>query len=452
MNRTKHKLLILISALLILALSFTALADGALSTLYNAGSKLMLNTSNVTLSGHAVFTYDEQRFKVFDGVYVQDGENSQMNVWLSTPLTNGGNYTGGYTVVANGAKVYEMHSDVPGEFSPQTTVASSSILSNKDMKKLLVSLGGTVVHLVEGGLNDAIAVTQNGEHTQYRLQLNSSSAPALLNKALSLVSKEIIDEYFYAYERTLPLVTVDDRQQLIATFYEEMYGEPLEKITVAPSEQELPTDYMRYENARQAMFDYLEDVQKTTPHSVVVIRGADKSQTTYASFNDYLLSINQQILQFEDYSPALNAFLQQNPDSKAPDADMRAHYQQILTEMQCAGMLIEGDGDTILCYNDNELSRLAPYKQSVTQRICTQLEDVTLKSADITVTLDTRQRLTAFTGQLQMTVTDFVGREHVLTIDFDCTAEAYGTSIVKPFDPKDYGITDYYQDDGTGNG
>lgn len=444
--------MILISALLILALSITALADGVLSTLYNAGTNLMLNTPNVTLSGHAVFTYDGQRFKVFDGVYVQDGENSQMDVWLSTPLTNGGNYIGSYSVVANGAKVYELRSDAPGEFSQQTNVASSSILSNKDMKKLLVALGGTVVHLAEGGLNDAIAVTQNGEHTQYRLQLNSSSAPALVNKALSMISKEIIDEYFYAYERTLPLVTVDDRQQLIATFYEELYGEPLEKITVAPSEQELPTDYLRYENARQAMFDYLEDVQKSTPHSVVVIHGADKSQTTYDSFNDYLLSINQQILQFEDYSPALNAFLQQNPDSKTPDADMRAHYQQILTEKQCAGMLIEGDGDTILCYNDNELSRLAPYKQSVTQRICTQLEDVTLKSADITVTLDNRQRLTAFTGQLQMTIADFVGREHVLTIDFDCTAEAYGTSVVKLFDPKDYGITNYHLDDGTGNG
>lgn len=448
----KRKCLILLSLCLIAALAFSAIAEGALATLYNAGTALLLGTDNVSLTGHAVFTYDGQRFKVFDGSYTQDGENSRMDVCLTTPLTNGGNYTGGYTVVANGTKVYEIRSDYPDEFLPQTNIASSSVLSNTDMTKLIANLGGTVVHLAESGLNDYVSVSRNGENVDYHLSLNQQNAPALLDKALTLLSKEIIDEYFYIFRYKVPYVTVDDRQQLIATIYEEMYGEKLDPTAGMPDETENPAASQRYEAARQAMFDYLEEVQKTTPYSAVIIHGKDKSQTTYDSFNAYLLERNQQTLHFEDYSPVLSNYVQQHPESQDPAADMRAYYKQILTDNQCAGMIIEHDGSYILCYNDNELSRLAPYTQSVTQRICAQLEEVSLHTAQINVRLDNRNRITAFSGQLSLNILDFVGRTHVLTIDFECSADDYGQSEVKLFDPKDYGIDDYYPDDGTGNG
>ena len=147
-------------------------------------------------------------------------------------------------------------------------------------------------------------------------------------------------------------------------------------------------------------------------------------------------------MQFEDYSLTLNSYAQEHPQSADPAADMRAYYQQILAENNCAGMLIEGDGDFILCYNDEELRHLAPYRQSVTQRICTQLKDITLQSADVTAVLDAQGRMTAFYGQVSLKIVDFINREHVLTIDFNCTAEDFGRSKI---DISDY----YHMNDGT---
>lgn len=445
MHRTKRTWLIIVSVLLILLLAFSALAEGALSTLYDAGAALLLETDNVTLTGHAVFTYDGQQFKTLDGQYIQDGVNSVMDVSLITPLPLGGTRTGGYKVIANGDTVY---GDVVGEgesFGPQTKAASSSVLSNKNMTKLIASLGGTVVRLAEGGLNDHITVSADGENTAYRLVLSEKQTPNLFNKALSMVARGMIDEYFpfHTSLRSLPIVTVDDREMLLANIYEEMHGEPLTKLAVTASQEERPTDYMRYEAACEAMFAYIDKVEQTTPYSAVVIHADDKSQTTYDSYNAYLQAIGQKVLQFEDYSLCLNAYAQQHPDSADPAADMRAYYQQILSQSDCAGMLVEGDGDYILCRNDEELIRLSPTKPSVTQRICTQMKEISLHAADITAVLDADERVTSFSGQLSLKIVDYFGREHVLTIDFDCAAKDYDTSKIEV---SDY----YYQQEGNG--
>ncbi len=445
MHCTKRPWLILVSALLILPLAFSALAEGKLSTLYHAGAALLLETDNVTLTGHAVFTYDGQQFKTFDGKYIQHGVNSVMDVSLITPLPLGGTRTGGYKVIANGDTVYGGAVDEGASFGPQTKAASSSVLSNKNMTKLITSLAGTAVRLAEGGLNDHITVSAIGESTAYRLVLSAEQTPHLFNKALSLVATGMMEAYFpyHSYRSLLPVVTVDDRQALLANIYEEMHGEPLVEIAILPDDQERPTDYIRYEAAREAMFAYIDKVEQTTPHSAVIIHAEDKSQTTYDSYNAYLLARGQRILQFEDYTPTLSAYTQAHPDSANPAADMRTHYQQLLSQSDCAGMLVESDGDYILCYNDEELICLRAIKPSVTQRICTQTEEITLHAANITAVLDKENRVTAFSGQLSLKTVDYFGREHILTIDFDCAATDYGASTIKL---SDY----YYQQEGNG--
>ena len=437
MKRTYKRILVMTAAAL---MAVSALAEGPLLAVYNAGSALLLKTDNVTLTGKATFTYDGQCFKTLQGRYIQDGDKSVMDVELTTPLDLGGSRTGGYRVIADGDRVFGSD---PEAFGPQRKPAATQVLSNKIMSQLVSDLGGMAVRLAEGKLGEHITVSQMGKSTAYRLELTADQTPALFDKGLSLVAQTMIDEYFYSYERMLPVVTVDKRSALIALFYEEMYGKkPTDKVLNATIEKN-PTDYLRYQNARQAMLDYLKEIEQTTPYSAVAVCAADKSQTNYDAYNDFLLARGQQILQFEDYSPTLSLYAQEHPQSADPAQDMRAYYQQVLAENNCAGMLIEGDGDYILCYNDEELSHLAPYRQSVTQRICTQLKDITLQNADVTAVLDAQGRMTAFYGQMSLNVVDFINREHVLTIDFNCTAEAYGQSKID--------ISDYYNNtnDGT---
>lgn len=436
MKKPNRLWLSLFSLCLVILLTFSALAEGPLQAVYRAGANLLLDTDNVTLTGHAVFTYDGKQFKTMDGRYLQDGTNSVMDVTLTTPLALGGSRTGGYKVIAQGDTVYGSHFGEDASFGPQPKSASATVLSNKAITQLITALGGTVVHLAESGLADHIATSADGANTVYRLQLDGAQTPALFNKALSMVAEGMISEYFryHVYRRPLPIITVDDRRQLIATFYEEMYGKkPTESVMHATLESN-PTDYLRYEKARQAMFDYLEEIKSTSPYSAVAIRAADKHQTAYASYNDYLLSRGQQFLQFEDFSPLVNLYAQQHPNSADPAADMRAHYKQILTKNNCAGMLIEGDGDYILCYTDEELSLLTPSEPSETQRICSQTKEFSLHSADVTATLDDEGRLISFTGQLSLNTTDVFGRAHVLTINFDCAATDYDKTQIEASD------------------
>jgi len=446
----KRKCVMLLSLLLAIVFAFSALAEDAWTELYGMGYDLLLNTDNVTIEASAEFTYDGQLFKTFQGSYVQDGYNSKMDVALTTPLRNGGTYTGSYCVVANGDQVYEMRSDVPGEYLPLKKPAANTVLSNDGMTALLTQLGGVAAQVAVIGLHDAAEVIQAKSRTDYHISLTAEKTPEILNRALTMAAKEIIGEYFSSYNRPLPYVTVDDRSRLIATIYEEMYGKSLEEIGMVP-ELRQPEEYARYEAARQAMLDYLEEVEKNTPHSVVVICGADKSQKAYDSFNAFLLEKEQKILHYEDYIPAMNRYAQDHPDSQNPGADMNARYEKILSDNQCAGMLIESDGDYILCYNDDELSRLAPYTQSVTQEICTQMQNIKLQNADFDVTRNFAGHIYA-KGEVSFAITDFVGREHVLTVSFKIQTNKIGISEVKPFDPKDYGIEENNQDDGTGNG
>lgn len=85
MKNKKRLCTMLLSASACLAIAFAALAEGALSTIYSASTRLLFDTSNVTLTAHAEFTYDEQHFKTFDGKYVQDDFNSLMQVTMTTP-------------------------------------------------------------------------------------------------------------------------------------------------------------------------------------------------------------------------------------------------------------------------------------------------------------------------------------------------------------------------------
>ena len=129
MKKSKRIALLAVSLALCLCLAASALAEGMLSTLFNAGCKLLFNTDNATLNAHATFSYDGELFKTFDGKYIQDGVNSYMNVSLQTPKSDGTVYEGGYTVISNdGIAYFDYYS---GYVACTNTLKNTEILQQK---------------------------------------------------------------------------------------------------------------------------------------------------------------------------------------------------------------------------------------------------------------------------------------------------------------------------------
>ena len=145
MKKSKRIALLAVSLALCLCLAASALAEGMLSTLFNAGCKLLFNTDNATLNAHATFSYDGELFKTFDGKYIQDGVNSYMNVSLQTPKSDGTVYEGGYTVISNDGIAYSMETARPKMYTTTSSSLSSSILSSTVLRQSLTNFGSAVM-------------------------------------------------------------------------------------------------------------------------------------------------------------------------------------------------------------------------------------------------------------------------------------------------------------------
>ena len=77
-------------------------AEGSiLRPLAEAAEKLLLDTSNVTIRGSAVFTLEGERFKTAEILYKQDANNSHWQLDLKTPRENLPDRETGYTIIGN---------------------------------------------------------------------------------------------------------------------------------------------------------------------------------------------------------------------------------------------------------------------------------------------------------------------------------------------------------------
>ena len=121
----------ILSIILILSLTMTALADSSTDLFYDSVMELLFQTNNVTLNGQAEFLLDGERFKTAELRYIQDYTNSLYQLNLHTPRRNGSqspDRESGYTIIANGEKVYVMEVIYPGVYKTGTTYAQSTIL------------------------------------------------------------------------------------------------------------------------------------------------------------------------------------------------------------------------------------------------------------------------------------------------------------------------------------
>ncbi len=474
MKNKKRMCLILISCALVFTLAFAALAEGKLLAIWNAGSKLLFETDNVSLTGHATFTYDGEVFKVFDGRYRQDDASSYMQVMLDTPDENGGFTTSGYTVVGNNGVSYSIETQQPQYYVTSSTSSAPSILTNTVMRASIMRFGGLLLDLMEERMADAITQTETDTGTEYRITLAPGQTPEIAGAAMTMLLQLYAREYLYMYsfdssdiENSAPVdyTFTDNYDVLFAAEYEKAFGEPLPEdfYSAFYDENGNETVYLnRYYTVCQTIDTIINQAAEAYAEGVAVIEN-DGSITHYDTYDQYLIAQGDEQLYFEDYTASLLYWYEKQAGTALTKDELRAirgstnpelyeayselvysmydHYRAAARQGGYSGVMVYPDG-TFKGYNDVRI--LEKQQQlndmTITRRILYTLRDMQVDTADITVKMDKEGRIEDVTGLLSFATTDSLGETHNLSIDFTGTAYDYGKSEVEPFDPESYGV------------
>ena len=434
MKKSKRIALLAVSLALCLCLAASALAEGMLSTLFNAGCKLLFNTDNATLNAHATFSYDGELFKTFDGKYIQDGVNSYMNVSLQTPKSDGTVYEGGYTVISNDGIAYSMETARPKMYTTTSSSLSSSILSSTVLRQSLTNFGSALLNLMEGSMSRYITAEPSDGGTQYQIQLASGDSPVIANATLTLFSQLAAQRFFGVdYDQisagSEPVADgliweYEDWEGLFALTYRQQYGEELPRdFYEALWNSENPNSaayYERYVVVNGLVDDVCTQLCNQYKSGIAVIH-ADGTHDYWATEDEYLVDTGNQTVLFEDSTASFMQYYQQKTGETRLIYDIAA-YQR------------EQRGDD--------------YHGTVTSRIVYTMKSLRLDQTNMRVTLDAEGRILSGDGTVRIIVTDLYGVEHTLDIAFNATAGSYGSSEVEAFDPEAYNVAssqEYYE-------
>ncbi len=190
----RKKICVFLSSLLALILlcgvACSAVSDGVLKSLLTSADSLLFHTHNVTVTGHADFSLDGERFKTADILYKQDGENSHWQMDLLTPRPYRSDRETGYTVIANGEKIYVIERYHPGVYKTGSASPCSTLVRPSTASSALVTLGLSLADAVEISLpSGALTVLSNtAECRELQISLNESTTPPMLNNALNLAA------------------------------------------------------------------------------------------------------------------------------------------------------------------------------------------------------------------------------------------------------------------------
>ena len=487
MNKTKRIVLSAIALALCLMLALSALAEGSLSTLFNAGCRLLFDTENATLNAHATFSYDGVLFKTFDGEYTQDGTMSYMNVMLQTPKEDGSVYEGGYTVIGEDGISYSIETARPQMYTTLPTAVSTSILSSTVLRKSLISFGSALLNVLDGSMSRYVAVSNVESGTQYQIQLSSGDSPAILDAALTLFSQLAAERFFglnydYISDEVQSGESLswlyEDWEALFAAKYREQYGEDLPEdfydVMWDSSDPNAETYYERYNVVCGLVDDVCTQLCNQYDTGVAVIH-ADGTYDYWATEDEYMVDNDMQNVLYENYTASFMSYYQQKTGETLTEADMIAiytsnndelymAYQEMFDEMEqsylalvkedskASAIVVKEDGTTRLIYDINAYYKSqdsdSVYYATVKDRIINTMRSLKLDKTNVSITLDAEGRIQSGEGTIRILITDQYGTEHTLDISFNATAGAYGSSVVEPFDPEAYGVvsaSEYYE-------
>ena len=438
-----------------------ALGEGAFGQLFDAAVQLAFETSNVSLSAEATFTYDGEVFKVMHAAYQQDGVRSFLSYMLDTPDITGNVTTNGFIVHGLGDTAYAGDTYY-GYYYDTGTVVRDKILKTNPRTEKYVQLARMVALSVED------MVEQSAEGNTYHFTAGRLPENVSMNAFLM-----VLDYVYFNYYRDLyrtydynnyysdgsnVSVETEDWMAIVEAQYKKLFDSEM------PSVEEIYDDetlYGRYSVAVNAA-NQVETEAKAQYDSGLVYIKADGSIVWYASEEEYMRQngkldmylanwdaafknyykiatgeeITDETMQYVLYSPneelwsAYNDFMGQ----------MSEYYTQEALKLNPSALtaVVMPDG-TIKTYN-----YIIRNGETMTERIFRNLDFAELEKLDADVTVDDEGRLTAFKGSVTLSVLYKNGENHTLDIDFDCKAENYGTtSVPQEFEPEKYNLVSH---------
>ena len=490
MKKNKGKIAaIALSIMLIVALVATALAEGALSTLYGTATELLFNTDNATLKAHAVFTYNGQYFKTMDADYIQDGTNSLFKLDLQTPMNDGTTLKSGFTVVANDNEVYSIEPAYnPDIYSLSYHTPSSSIMSDTATRRTLISLGSAVVGVTEGALNGKIAAEKADDGTVYHVNLAADDVPQLVNVTGTLAAQALAERFFYMdYDSNAEepasigcSVVYEDYDAILAMEYAKIYGEEMgddffERMWGPEDSFSMDeTLYARFEETYTRVYNEIELPLTEQYDGGIVSIAADGSTTYYPSMGEYIVKNGLQEAYYDELDTTFLKYYQEKTGEtltypqleliwQSGNEELWDAYYTMIMEMETQyvdlaiadgnawGVRVLPDGTAILLYDYEAFWSTQPFSGwTVTDQIVYLMRELELGDTAVDIKLDDQNRLVSAEGKVCLTVIDTAGTRNKLEIEFTVSAGDYGTSVVGAFDPAEYGVIsweEFFADD-----
>lgn len=194
----KKTISLFLATILLLFAALSASAEGKkpLTEICDSVFELLFDTGNVTLSGEASFSLDGMPFKTAGAKYIQDGDRSFWDLKLSSPKRDGTLLENGYTVIADGSKIYVMEVYHPGIYKTGTNGPQSTILRESvqmDLMKRLVRSLAEEADTLSG--NSFISIEEKQAETTIRF-VPDNQGPAWLNMSLNILAEYFAKRYF----------------------------------------------------------------------------------------------------------------------------------------------------------------------------------------------------------------------------------------------------------------
>lgn len=186
----------ILAVTLFLSFACSALAEGNLAPLLETVRSLLFSTENVTLSGEAVFSLDGERFKTAEILYRQAGEDSHWQLDLKTPRQYRRDKETGFTIIANGEKIFVMERYWPGTYSSGSDQPNSTLLRQSTRADLLFSMLQAVSDQAEALLpENAFTVRETEDGREILISMSRDTTPALVNTSLNLVADFLLRRF-----------------------------------------------------------------------------------------------------------------------------------------------------------------------------------------------------------------------------------------------------------------
>ena len=189
--------------------------------------------------------------------------------------------------------------------------------------------------------------------------------------------------------------------------------------------------------------------------------GSDGRQHTllrHSPAADLLLALARAAAeQLDPFLGSMITLTEQEDGSRTITMDLREETAPAL--LSCVASLgMQLAGRRLLGVDSEKWDVYSVDSRTVTQSILYYTKDLKLKNSVLSASLDASGRLTAVSGELNALLISYTGQDletvadqelteggyraedRVLTVRFDAEISQYGTSTVKPFDPKDYHV------------